>query len=499
MAHKRKFALALRKVMALLLVGAISMMSMAPGVAVAQAPAPAPDGGQVAAPASQTATLTFLPLTIKNRCAEALNYAKNHFGVQAYGYLGPVSPYYCALVDSGATWVRNEIAWESIEPQDVSPVGYNWTAADSAIDTARSGGYNLIITVNRNPAWASSFLQGPIDKVPLTQFTTFVSALVERYDGDGVNDAPGSPKVEYWEFYNEPDAGFLHNDHRWGHYGQEYAQMLAAVYPAVKAANPNAKVLIGGIAYDWFEDQNGPFVREFIDDVLENGGGQYFDIMNFHQYPPFAANWGSANGPGLVEKTQAVRAKLAEYGLEKPIMITESGMHSNNAATSPMTPELQARYVTMIFAQTFAANVETLIWFMLYDPGEVYPYRNGLVTSATANTQSERKPSFTAYQTTVAMLEGATFQQALTAAETGNADLIAYRFRDKNGQTLYVTWLGPITRTDTANLSLPGTVATVYDIYGVYKHTVADADDGQSDGRITLAVGAQPAYVRIQQ
>jgi hypothetical protein len=499
------------KIMNTLMIGVMGIALFLPGVAVAQtqtpAPTPTPAAETVrtaqshvdAVPAAQTDTRTFLPLLANNRCGSALNYAKNHFGVQAYGYLGATSPFYCELVDSGATWVRNEIAWESVEPQDLSPAVYNWTTTDQAMETARRGGFNLIVTINRNPVWAATYLQGPIDKVPLTRFSSFVGALVERYDGDGIDDAPGSPKVEHWEFYNEPDAGSLRNDNRWGDFGKEYAQMLAAVYPVVKAANPDAKVLLGGIAYDWFEEQDGPFVREFLDDVLKNGGGQYIDIMNFHQYPPFAANWGAPNGPGLVEKADAIRAKLAEYGLEKPLVVSESGMHSNNASTSPMTPEFQARYVTMLFSQVLAADVDTLVWFMLYDPGETYPFRNGLVTYGTASGQRpERKPAFVAYQTAVTLLAGATFERALTAAETGSADLIAYKNVDQNGQVLYVVWLGPITRTDTAPLSVPGSLATVLDIYGAAR-TVADADDGQVDGKIALAIGAQPVYVRIQQ
>ena len=49
----------------------------------------------------------------------------------------------------------------------------------------------------------------------------------------------------------------------WGPYGADYAQMLCAVYPAVKAASPNARIVLGGIAYDWFQEDGGPFVRGF--------------------------------------------------------------------------------------------------------------------------------------------------------------------------------------------------------------------------------------------
>ncbi len=431
-----------------------------------------------------------------NFCSTTLNHAKNHFGVQVYGTMSPQSPYYCELVSSGARWIRNEISWASVEPSNVSPSEYNWRLVDSVVEPARQGGFNMVLTIHYNPGWAATNSLGPIDKVPLSEFTSFVGALVERYDGDGIDDAPGSPIVEHFEFYNEPDANIAGvDDIRWGNYGKEYAQMLEAVYPTVKAANPNAKVLLGGIAYDWFVEHNGPFVRSFLDTVLENGGGAYFDIMNFHQYPPFAVNWGAPNGPGLLEKTKAMREKLAEYNLDKPIFITEAGMHSN----LPETPENQARYVTMLYTQAVAANVDTLIWFMLYDPSVTYPYRNGLVTTAvSATVRPQRKPSFVAYQTAVSMLDGAQFDRSLTQTETGNADLLAYRFIDKNNKPMYIAWLGPISQTDTKPLKLQGAVATVNDLYGGALSTVTDAQDGQSDGFVTLSVGAQPVYVHIQ-
>lgn len=448
--------------------------------------------------ASDTMTYTvMLPFAINRYCATDLNYAKNRFGVQLYGYHGLDSPYYCDLVDSGAAWVRNEITWGSAEPTDATPIVYRWSYIDNVLSPASHSSYNMIVTINGSPSWAATHPRGPIDKAPLSRFAAFAAALVERYDGDGIDDAPGSPIVEYWEIYNEPDADNLGWDRRWGKYGKEYAAMLAAIYPAMKTANPNAKVLLGGIAYDWFEEDGGPFVRRFLDDVLANGGGDFFDVMNFHQYPPFAVNWGAPNGPGLFEKTSAVRAKLAEYGYEKPMVITESGAHSNDDPQQPMTPELQARNVTMLYTQVIAANVDLMVWFMFYDPMASYPYMNGLVTEVIGNGRPTRKPAFTAYHTAVDLLSEVNGDRALTVAETGNAELLAYRFTDANGAPLYVAWFGPITRTDTAPLQVPGASATVYDIYGASRQ-VTDQSDGVTDGMITLQIGAQPVYIYPQ-
>lgn len=462
---------------------------------------PAAYSAQASSQVTVSDTLThtvMLPYLPHYNCSYNLKHATNRFGVQMYGYHGQDSPYFCELVASGATWVRNEITWGAAEPVDASPPQYQWDYIDPVLTPAREGGFNMIATINGNPPWAATRGRGPIDKAPISRFADFAGALAERYDGDGIDDAPGSPIVQYFEFYNEPDAGNLGRDKRWGNYGKEYAEMLAAVYPAIKNANPNAKVLLGGIAYDWFEEDNGPFVRTFLDTVLANGGGDFFDIMNFHQYPPFAASWGAPNGPGLIEKTNAVRAKLAEFGVNKPLVITESGAHSNDAAGAPMTPELQARNVTMLYTQATAANIDFMVWFMLYDPEPQYPYKNGLVSEAASGARPTRKLSFTAYRTAVDLLSQVNFVKAWTAAQTGNADLLAYQFTTKEGAPLYVAWLGPITRTDTAPLRVPGTTATVRDIYGAVRQVVADADDGVADGKITLQIGAQPAYIYPQ-
>ena len=147
-----------------------------------------------------------------------------------------------------------------------------------------------------------------------------------------------------------------------------------------------------------------PTFAEFLDGVLQNGGGAYFDIMSFHSYPPFAPNW-ATQGPGLYEKTLAIRQKLQEYGLQKPIFITEAGEYSDssNPHPYPLTEERQARAVVQLYAQAAAADVRTLIWFMLYDPPAWYPDKNGLVT---AEESPRKKLAFDAYTVAVRMMDG---------------------------------------------------------------------------------------------
>lgn len=423
------------------------------------------------------------------------------FGVQMYGDTRWSSQYFDTLIDSQASWVRNEISWNAVEPVNTDPSEFHWAHVDKVVGAAGDGNINIIMTVRGSPNWAKSNPgpgDGPVDPIYMDEYAEFVQALVERYDGDGYADMPGRPIVTHFEFHNEPDrvdGGGPRSG--WGDHPDTYAQMLAAVYPAAKRANPNAQVLFGGIAYDWFVDQGGPYVRGFLDGVLQNGGCAYFDIMNFHSYPPFASNW-APQGPGLYEKTQAIRAKLQdECGLQKPIVISEAGMHSNdNGGGSPMTEELQAIYVVQLFTESLAADVQTLIWFMLYDPPEWYPFKNGLVTSDEPPVQ---KIAFEVYIVAERMLVGMRPVGVLTAEQTGNASMQAYRFRnDSTNRTLYVAWLNPIETGAIANLRIKASTVVASDIYG-NETVITDADDGNGDDYVTVPIGSQPKYVLLEE
>jgi hypothetical protein len=441
----------------------------------------------------------FLPLIV-NRHDHTLS--PPVFGVQMYGNTTS-SQFHPYLIDSGATWLRAPISWRSTEGEYAEPAVYNWTGADQALSAARpdSGELSMIVTVDDNPAWAAAYPHGPIYSDALDSFAAFVQAAVERYDGDGLQDAPGSPVVTQWEFYNEPDNTAGHGGYpHWGGAGDEYAQMLAAIYSPVKAANPEAQVLLGGLAYDWFSDTDPPghFDRWFLDDVLTEGGGEYFDIMNFHIYPVFWYNWVDHESPGLLEKAEYLKDKLAGYGYpNKPIVITEAGWHSNipdNPDASASSPEEQARYVVELSTQAMAAGSDVMIWWMLYDVGGIYPFDTGLVTNETA---PQTKPAFDAYKVAVSELGTAHFQRILPEGETNAPEMEAYEFKDKvQGRTLYVAWLDPIDASGTKPLRVPASSATIRDIYGA-SYPLSDGQDGQVDGHVTVSVGGQPVYIEV--
>lgn len=386
-------------------------------------------------------------------------------------------------------WVRWPLGWAAIEPTDREPASYQWGSSDTSILNATNSELQLIVTIGSNPNWASPYRNGPIDGDDVAEFAEFMGAVVERYDGDGLEDAPGHPVVRYWEFYNEPDGASLSAADAgigyWGLYGAEYAQMLCTVYPVMKAADPSAQIVFGGIAYDNFLDGqgNGTFVREFLDNVLTAGGGACFDIMNFHYYPVF--DW-STYGAGLIGKTNYLRQKLQTYGLSKPMMITEAGWTSADYLAGQGTPEIQCRYVVKFFTQAMAADLEALTWWTWIDPANESYGKFGLLDSLL-----ETKTSYSAYKVAEEKLGLATFADILSL-ETG---VEGYHFISRYAKPLYVLWA---TDGATHTVSLPVSTASVVSMYGNTLFTVSDSADGTSDGGIQVTFGANPVYVEVQ-
>jgi hypothetical protein len=151
---------------------------------------------------------------------------------------------------AGVQWTREELVWSLIEPDD----GAFKPIYDSSLSLADSKGFNIIGMLLTTPEWArdpacrparESYWCPPAD---VRTFAQFAAWMVERYDGDGFQDAPGSPRIAAWEIWNEPnDTG------NWPEIGTDpnarkrrYGEMLVAANQAIKAADSTALVLIGG-------------------------------------------------------------------------------------------------------------------------------------------------------------------------------------------------------------------------------------------------------------
>ena len=468
----------------------------------------APQGAHADPDTAGASPSVYIPVAQKDACTTLKS--AGFGGFQVYGGAGFGSPYYRDPMESGASWVRLDFDWEGVEPTNTVPANYNWAYLDAIVSLAAEQCWPIILLLNTNASWASALSQGPLTKTSVAELAELMGAIVERYDGDGSNDAPNSAKVMYFEMYNEPDAGASGTYERWGLHGDQYAAMLKAVYPAIKAANPQAQVVFGGLAYDSFTDSPTPgiFVRRFFEDVLANGGGPYFDIMNYHFYPLFGWNWTKQfpkDGPGLVEKTAVIRGLLAKYNSSKPIIVTETSWHNNRDASLYGSNTLQIRLLQQLFTQAKAADVPMVGWWPFADAGSAYQLKSGVVTNSESGPVT-RKPSYYAYLVFVRELGSARF----VAEIPSYSDAKVYQLRDDaRGRTIYVAWTNPTDlntlwgsstvpyqdTTRTTTIKLDAEAVSVYDANWVKVTNVADEDDRKNDGKVTVTINGDPKYI----
>jgi hypothetical protein len=368
------------------------------------------------------------------------------------------------------------------------------------VSNATGRDIELILTVSGQPSWAAVYRQGPVTDTD--DIKEFLGAVVERYDGDGLRDAPGSPRVTHFELYNEPDNGDLgHALHgAWGCWGDadndvpgcgdaaDYAALLRLLHPVVREANPQAKLVLGGLALDWFAPE-GPFDLGFLDTVLAACAGHHcFDVMNFHYYPPFRSHW-DPHGTGIIGKTNYVRERLADAGrVDVPVICTETSWDS---AASWGSDELQSRYAIKAYVRGIAADLAVVTWYWARDweagggPGLLDVHR-------------QPKDSYRAFKAMTRMLTHACYRRRLTLAEVGDARIEGYVFETPRGR-LDVVW----TEDDTPYVAGDDPVVPVAveasEIRVVDKLGRAteygDVEDGAVDGQTTVEVGGSPLFL----
>lgn len=340
----------------------------------------------------------------------------------------------------GVRWLRLYVFWGIIQPNAPAAPGCdncNWSYTDRLLQMLVAQGFTPIVTIWGNPTWAATYGNGPIDKVPLSYFGAFVSALAQRY-----------PQVQYWEFYNEPD-NWASMGMGWGGQGAQYAQMLAAAYNAIHPGGaPGAGagpqyVVFGGVAaerdYCTGHPNNNCFDNSFIGTVIANANGSpLFDRMGIHFYASYAGRY---TPPNIVGKALALK-RAYPFINSKPFLVTELGRAYEDTSDinhSKFSHEVAARQVVQMYAalmagKAYGVNIAAGSWYTL----EHYETLAGPAIRKWGLLDEELNPwplEGGAYKTTAAELGNTTYLGLITA--TG---VTGYKFRAADGTVHAVLW-----------------------------------------------------------
>jgi polysaccharide biosynthesis protein PslG len=185
------------------------------------------------------------------------------------------------IAEGGFGYIRQIFGWYEIEPEPGVYIGRfgesTWEKYDRIVDLANERGIEIIARLEKPPRWAREgqpnidrFPDGPPNEVD--DWINFIDTVVSRYEG----------RITYFQLWNEPNL-----EGEWGGLpinAADYVELLRAGYETAKAANPDAVILLAGLAPT---DQRGPVnLNEFLylQEIYDAGGADYFDIATVMVY-----------------------------------------------------------------------------------------------------------------------------------------------------------------------------------------------------------------------
>ena len=354
------------------------------------------------------------------------------------------------LASDGITSFRDvqNIPWGLIE---VSPNRYQFEVIDSLLSSVAAVNGSYVGTVMPYASWDLAsyapttsemckrlltedffYLQkdGRMDRYrDEAAYLRFLARVVERYDGDGIDDAPDlKAPIKAWQIHNEPEGdqcGLFRFD------VAAFVRLMRISAEVIHLSCSDCVVVNGGAGIPLFHENRNPVPAgvTFWRDYAAMGGAPYVDVIAAHY------NQGKDPDHGNIDDLEYQIRRLRELlGTNKPVWLTEFGVFVGFGGNFSALPEADAAS-----------------WYVRF-------YTAGLAAGATKFFSDA--PSFVQIDGTVYLPY---FVNKLIDAKLGGflaAQKLAsgqYYFR-MNGRDVYVLWNG-------VPATLRGSV-TVTDMYG---------------------------------
>ena len=346
-------------------------------------------------------------------------------------------------------WIRphaGRFIWGLIEPK---PGRYAWTfTTDRQVERWQNEDLAVLVTIWPFANWDQELcnsdkleavgmfpgmgtrLYSPCNK---EAYSDWLTAAVERYDGDGVDDMPGLKyPIRHWEVLNEPEMQgpeltFYQEDSR------SYLELLKLSYRAIKSADSDAVVLLGGQAgmQSKFVDYWQPILR---------GAAGYFDVGNIH----------SISGSDLDFFASEYRDFLDDNNFETASFWVTEALVGTPPGEQKLDEDSLARLTMVGYASSFAAGADFTFNVGGHDPtggpGELSAKTVQLMAQAFGrfNTVSQLDDSLVEFE----MLDGSSVfvlwdNAALPSAVSGKVTVIDYLGNESIKEAIEVSGASP--------------------------------------------------------
>jgi hypothetical protein len=248
-----------------------------------------------------------------------------------------------AMSELGVGSMRLDAPWAAIENVPGRYHVPEWL--EVAVDAANERGIEpLLILAYGHPAYGGDKPRTPAAIEAFAKYSAFV---VRHFAG----------RVRRFDLWNEWDAT---TGRTTPGTADDYVALARRVYPAIKAANPEATVLSGGIS-------SYGLARGWVERFVELGGLAFVDGLSVH---PYNFQERSDNIPeSAIAELDRVHALAVAGGRDVPIYVTEMG-YPTFAGRGGVSADVASAYLTrfMLLAST-RPYVAGVWWYCLRDQG----------------------------------------------------------------------------------------------------------------------------------
>ncbi len=250
---------------------------------------------------------------------------------------------------------------------DIKILGTIIPLADFALtcNNVNPGCYNLM---DGGPMYfLNNQRTGAICSSDTVAYKNFVTALVERYDGDGISDMPDLvDPITFYQFHNEPELSCAAID------SVSYVNELRMTYQSIKAACPTCEVMNGGCARATNADST------YWDYVFTNGRN-YMDLTSIHVNRP--RNEAFDYQIFFDPQYHAIDDVKTLYNKNWDIWMTEWGLYKSSP-TPYNPPYISEEVQAARYAKWYAYGLGTDMPVYFYDELGTNDTTNGIATSA---------------------------------------------------------------------------------------------------------------------
>ncbi|MGE5234762.1 MAG: DUF5719 family protein [Acidobacteriota bacterium] len=292
---------------------------------------PAPPRGQAWRP--RRATLVAVAAAVLALAGGSRQLTAAPYGVNAHV---PGPEVLDAIAASGIGWVRIDLVWAWVEPEQDR---FDWGVYDALVDAAIARGLRIYATIATTPAWATDGPAGTGVPRDAKDWYDVCYRAAARYRG----------RIDYWGMWNEPNLARF-----WSGGRSDYITLILKTGSrAVRAANPRARVCGPELAH-----LQGAAWDTWLRDVLAQASDS-LDVVTHHIYP-VGADAGSVvreltEGSRYPWEPPSVRRVLDDAGwLGRPFWLTETGVEARFGDASG--EEEQASFVRNLLFDLLSPN-----------------------------------------------------------------------------------------------------------------------------------------------